>query len=258
MKNLIMTTQAVKAPKFRWLLNWLDVLAIAAWGVLLLRYWLTGKLGLLVHPNYFGLIIATGFVLLVIAAFKTKELLRKLELPKVQHLTVFPVGWSSGLLLMTALVGLVVTPHPLTSTAAVQLGLADSFISTRTQPQAFRTSVRSEEKSLVDWARTLQVYPEPEAYIGRKVKVQGFVVHLAELPDNFLTITRFVIAHCALDAYPVGLPVQLSQSRKVYPSDTWLEIEGQMITTDLEGKRQLTIQEKSIKLIPAPQNPYEY
>jgi len=84
------------------------------------------------------------------------------------------------------------------------------------------------------------------------------VVHLTKLPDQYLLITRFVIAHCALDAYPVALPVRLTQSRKAYPPDTWFEIEGQMITADLEGKRQLTIQAQSLKPIPEPKNPYEY
>lgn len=262
MKNpqkYIAASPAAKSLKFRSLLDWLDVLAIAAWSVLLLTYWLNGKLGLLVHPRYFWLIIFTGFLLLVIAALKAWGLFWKRQLPlQVQHLTVFPPGWSSGLLLVTALVGLLVTPRPLASQAATQQGLADSFISTRIQPQAFRSSVRAEEKSLVDWARTLAVYPEPDAYIGQKAKVQGFVVHIAKLPDEFLMITRFVIGHCALDAYPVGLPVQLPQSRKAYPPDTWLEIEGQMITTDLEGKRQLTIQASSLKPIPEPKDPYEY
>ncbi len=254
-----MTTQTVKFFKIRPILDWLDVLAITAWGVLLLQYWLTGKLSLLIHPRYFGLTTITGFVLLSIAAFKAWGLLQEhSKPPKIQHLTLFPPGWSNGVLLVTALLGLLVTPQPLASQAAVQLGLADSVASTRLQPQAFRSSVRSEEKSLVDWARTLVVYPEPDVYVGQKAKVQGFVVHVAKLPDQYLLITRFVIGHCALDAYPVGLPVQVPQSRKAYPPDTWLEIEGQMTTAVLEGKRQLTIQGKSIKPIPAPKNPYVY
>lgn len=253
-----MTKRAGNSFKFIQILDWLDVLAISAWGVLLLQYWLTGKLGLLVHPNYFGLVIATGFALLLIAAFRVGGLWQKHPKPRMQHLTLFPPGWSSGLLLLTALLGLLVTPQPLASQAAVQLGLADSFVSSRIQPQAFQSSVRPEEKSLVDWARTLAVYPEPETYIGQTAKVQGFVVHLNKLPDQYFLITRFVIAHCAIDAYPVGLPVQLTQSRKAYSPDTWLEIEGQMITANLEGKRQLTIQAKSLKPIPEPKNPYEY
>ncbi len=84
------------------------------------------------------------------------------------------------------------------------------------------------------------------------------MVYNTKLPDQFLLLTRFVIAHCALDAYPVGFPIQLTQSRKAYLPDTWLEVEGQMIATELGGKRQLTIQARSIKPIPRPKNPYEY
>lgn len=60
-----MTSQTLKFLKPRLILDWLDILAITAWGVLLLQYWLTGKLGLLIHPRYFGLTTVTGFVLLI-------------------------------------------------------------------------------------------------------------------------------------------------------------------------------------------------
>ena len=109
------------------LLSWLDILAISAWGLLLLQYWLTGKLGLLVHPDYFALIVATGVTLLLIAIFRAKELWRKHLQPKVQHLRSFPPSWSSGILLVTALLGLMVTPQALVSQAALQQGLTDSF-----------------------------------------------------------------------------------------------------------------------------------
>jgi len=33
---------------------WLDVLAITAWGILMLKYWLTGKLNLLIHLIIFS------------------------------------------------------------------------------------------------------------------------------------------------------------------------------------------------------------
>lgn len=78
-----MTNKADKSFKFIQILDWLDVLAISAWGVLLLQYWLTGKLGLLVHPNYFWLIIASGFALLLIAAFRTRGLWQKHPKPKI-------------------------------------------------------------------------------------------------------------------------------------------------------------------------------
>jgi len=253
-----MTQRSLQRPNPSRVLEWLDILAITAWGLLLLNYWLTGKLSLLIHPRYFGLSVATGLGFLIISALGTWRLLQAYPTSNRRHFTLFPPGWMSSLLLVTACLGLLVTPRPFASDAALQRGVTESLTLTRTQPQAFRTDSQPEARSLIDWVRTLAVYPEPDAYTGQKVNVQGFVVHSPELPDQYLTISRFAITCCAADAYPVGLPVKLTQSRRAYSPDTWLEIAGQMITENLAGKRQLVIQARSLKPIPEPKNPYAY
>lgn len=256
---------SIENPKSKiqnWLLPWLDVLAIAAWGILMLKYWLTGKLNLLIHPNYFWLVIAGGLSLLLVSGLKAWELLRQRRrrsiAPATRHITLFPPGFSSALLLATAILGLSFTPRVFASQTALQRGVTDSLGATRAAPQAFRSSIRPEDRSLLDWVRTLNVYPEPDAYNGQPVKVEGFVIHPPELSQEYLLLSRFVITCCAADAYPVGLPVKLTQNRQVYPPDTWLEVEGKMITENLGGKRQLTIQASSLKPIPEPKNPYNY
>jgi uncharacterized repeat protein (TIGR03943 family) len=270
---------SIQNPKSKiqnWLLPWLDVLAIAAWGILMLKYWLTGKLNLLIHPNYFWLVIAGGLSLLLVSGLKAWELLRQRRrrsiAPATRHITLFPPGFSSALLLATAILGLSFTPRVFASQTALQRGVTDYLGATRSAPQAFRSSIRPEERSLLDWVRTLNVYPEPDAYNGQTVKVEGFVVHPPELSQEYLLLSRFVITCCAADAYPVGLPVKLNgnkgaessdrflpaQNRQVYPPDTWLEVEGKMITENLGDKRQLTIQASSLKQIPEPKNPYNY
>jgi uncharacterized repeat protein (TIGR03943 family) len=251
---------------FASLLSWLDVLAITAWGILLLKYWLTGQLNVLIHPDYRWLTVVAGVGLLVIGALKGLQLFwmlkkrpsRRTILPTMQHVTLFPPGWSSGLLLATAILGLAIAPKAFASQTAMQRGVTDLVSVTRSRPQAFRVSVKPEQRSLIDWMRTLNVYPEPDAYTGQKVKVQGFVIHTPELPDQYFMLSRFVITCCAADAYPVGLPVKLKESRRDYPPDTWLEVEGQMITENLLNKRQLTIQPISLKKISEPKNPYDY
>ena len=253
-----MTLQKRKWYKNPLVLDWLDVLAILAWGILLLNYWLTGKLTLLLHPRFFGLNVLAGVILLLIGGLEAWKLLRERRPPPVRHLTLFPPGWMSGIFLATACLGLLVAPRPLMGQAAMQQGISDPLTLTRGQPQAFRPSTRPETRSLIDWVRTLNVYPEPDTYTGQKAKVQGFAVHPPEIPDNYLTITRFTIIHCALDAYPVGLPVKLAQSRTAYPPDTWFEVDGRMITEMLNNKRQLVIQAKALQPIPAPKNPYAY
>jgi uncharacterized repeat protein (TIGR03943 family) len=243
------------------LIPWLDVLAIAAWGVLFLKYWINGRLYLLIHPNYMWLTVVAGIVLIAIAGLRGFTLLRRRRVPvsdDTQHLTLFPRGWSSALLLITALLGMVISPRAFASQTAIQRGVTDTLTMTRVKPQAFRGSGNTEDKSIIDWIRTLGVYPEPNAYTGQAVKVQGFVIHPPNLPNDYLLISRFVITCCAADVYPVGLPVKLSQSRDGFKPDTWLEVEGRMITEELDGKRQLAIAAKSLKPIPEPKNPYDY
>ncbi|BAY26334.1 hypothetical protein NIES2100_61480 [Calothrix sp. NIES-2100] len=242
------------------LIPWLDVLAITAWGILILKYWVTGKLNLLIHPDYFGLAIAGAIGLLVVGFFKAEELWRRRRRDDVanpMHINIFPPGWSASLLLITAILGFIITPQVFASDKALQRGVTiDSLGTSRLKPQAFRATVRPEERSLVDWVRTLNVYPEPDSYTGQKVKVRGFVIHPPDLGKEYIFLARFVLTCCAADAYPVGLPVKLQDNHERYPADTWLEIEGQMFTENLSGKRQLTIAASSLKKIPQPKNPY--
>ncbi|BAY13385.1 TIGR03943 family putative permease subunit [Calothrix sp. NIES-2098] len=244
------------------LIPWLDVLAITAWGILILKYWITGKLNLLIHPDYFGLAIAGAIGLLVISLFKSIQLWRRRrrdDVPNPMHINMFPPGWGASLLLTTAILGFIITPQVFASDKALQRGVTiDSLGTSRVRPQSFRASVRPEERSLVDWVRTLNVYPEPDSYTGQKVKVEGFVIQPPNLGKEYIFLARFVLSCCAADAYPVGLPVKLQEDRDRYPADTWLEVEGQMLTENLSGKRQLTIAATSLKKIPQPKNPYVY
>jgi uncharacterized repeat protein (TIGR03943 family) len=167
-----------------------------------------------------------------------------------------------------AIAGLLIPPKILTSQSAIKTGVRD-IPSTRFQPQSFRTATKPEERSLIEWIRTINAYPEPDAYNGQLAKISGFVLHLPELPDNYLMLSRFVITCCAVDAYPVGIPVKLETSRQTYPPDTWLEIQGKMIGETLSVKEQVSSKTKidkrsvvlaaqSIKSIPTPADPYGY
>jgi uncharacterized repeat protein (TIGR03943 family) len=253
------------------ILSILDIIALLAWGILLLKYAVTGQLRLLIHPNYFSLVILTGIILIILGLVRLAQFLavKPSNRDNLQHITLFPPGWASSLLIVTAIFGLMIPPQILTSQAAIQRGMTESLPVTRAQPQAFRTTTKPEERSLIDWVRTLNAYPEPDAYNGQRARVKGFVVHLPQLPDDYLMISRFVITCCAVDAYPVGIPVRLPQSRANYPPDTWLEIEGEMATEVLalnrqtlmeteSGKRQLVLIADNIEIIPTPADPYAY
>lgn len=218
---------------------WLDIVAIAAWGLAILKFWLTDELFLLIHPNYKILTIAAGISLLIVSAvkgffvWKASRNARPIS-ADLPHITLFPPGFSSAILLLVAIAGLIITPRPFASQTAIDRGINDAMTLTRVRPQTFRASARTEDKSLIDWIRTLQVYPEPDAYTGQKAKLQGFVVVTPELSAQYFLLTRFVITCCAADVYPVRLPVKLTTgTRADYKVDSWLEVEGQMITSTL-------------------------
>lgn len=244
------------------LLPWLDVLAIAAWGFLLLKYWLSQELYLLIHPNYFVLVVVAGIILIIIGIVKAIQLLREREpVQEAQHMNLIPPRFGSFLLIVVAIIGFSVAPRAFASDKAIQRGVAEfGQANSRLQPQSFRTATRPEERSLVDWTRTLSVYPEPDAYTGQKVKVKGFIIHPPDLGNEYLFIARFVLTCCAADAYPVGLPVKLKQgqTREEFKKDSWFEVEGKMATETLLGKRQLTIISNSMKKVDRPKNPYSY
>lgn len=253
--------------------SWIDAVAILLWGFTLIYYWLTGKLYILIHPRYFGLTVAAGISLLILAGWKIIELWNiqkkhkssdkfkaNISLAENQHITFFPPGWSSALLLISALLALTITPQVFASQTALQRGLTESLPVTRTQPQEFRSATKPEERSLIEWIRTLNVYPEPDAYNGQKVEVTGFVIYPQTLSEQYFWISRFILTCCAADAYPVGLPVRLPEgrSRSKYPQDGWFKITGEMITDELNGQRKLTISPKEIESVPEPKNPYDY
>ena len=95
------------------------------------------------------------------------------------------------------------------------------------------------------------------------------MVHSPILPHTDVFLSRFILTCCAVDAYPVGLPLKLESDRSAYPPDTWLEVEGEMMTETLavdtqtmektpSEKRQLVLAAKSVKTIPTPSDPYGY
>lgn len=265
------------APLWR-LLNQLDGLGIFAWGLLMVKYSVSGELKLLIHPNYFALVTVTGVVLLALGALRLFQTLRRWfkrsarpqsSQDSVTHVTVLPLGVGTLLLLSSAMLGLVITPSVFTSQLAIQRGISNTLPPTQVQAESFAAQIKPEDRTLVDWIRTINAYPEPDVYAGQGANVTGFVVYPDYLPDDYLLISRFILTCCAVDVYPVALPVKVDGSRQQYPQDTWLEIQGEMITETLPAlaqnrggsspkKRQLVLAASAIKTIPTPQDPYSY
>lgn len=244
----------------------LDVLALGTWSAMLMRYWLGGKLLLLLHPDYAWLSNVAAIVLLLLAGSQIVRLLKARRIgvgetgADLGHVTLLPPSISSALLLSVAVFGLIYTPRAFASETATARGVSDSLTLTRSQPQRFVRAAAPAERTLIDWIRLVNVYPEPDAYAGEPVAVKGFVMHPEEWPKDYIMVSRFVLTCCAADAYPVGLPVKLGEgkSRSDYPVDGWLEVKGEMATEELDERRQISIVASALTAIAEPENPYQY
>ncbi|MEM6839126.1 MAG: TIGR03943 family protein [Cyanobacteria bacterium P01_C01_bin.120] len=246
----------MKRP-FYWPTFW-DALALLLWGLMLLRYWWSGRLAVLLHPDYHWLAIGAGWILVFMAVWRGVALF---QLPKklaAEHIALLPRRWSLTVLLAIAVFGLIYVPRPFASEAALARGIAEPVRVTRSQPQRFARNTPPAERSLIDWIRTLNVYPEPDAYADEPVNVVGFVIHPPEWDDNYLMVARFVLTCCAADAYPVGLPVELSGDRREFAPDSWIAVQGIMQTETLDGQRRLVIQPDEVVAVDEPENPYEF
>ena len=239
--------------------NWTDLVPLL-WGALLLKYWLTGQLSRLIHPNFNGLIAVTGGLLLALGGLHWWQG-RRSGSQGILTANLVPGKLATGLLIGTAIAGLIIPPGTLRSQAALQRGLGSTLPVTRLRPQAFQISSNPGTRSLVDWVRTLNAYPEPDAYDGQPVQIEGFVMHLEELPADVVLAARFIVSCCAVDAYPVALPVQLPPETQAadFPVDSWVRVKGAIAPLELPGQdRQASVRATEIAPIPTPRDPYSF
>ena len=106
----------------------LDVLAMGAWAAMLVRYWLNGKLMLLLHPDYAWLSNTAAVVLIALTSYKLFRIFGYMKgqqstIPENEgHMRFLPGNLSSAVLLAVAVFGLIYTPRAFASETAVDRG----------------------------------------------------------------------------------------------------------------------------------------
>lgn len=211
---------------------------LALWGLVLLFSALSGRLDLLLHAAFHGLVAAAGVLLLLLAA-----LLLILDRPATRRPLPWP--WLASALVAGAV--LLLPPDPSFSTllASRPPGLPE------VPPPSFL--LPPEQRSLSEWVRLLRSRPDPALHDGQPVRISGFVL---PQPQGAPLIARVMVRCCLADATPVGLPV-------VWPAgyspraNQWLALEGRMATRLVQGEPTAVIEARRLRSIPRPRRPLE-
>jgi uncharacterized repeat protein (TIGR03943 family) len=101
-------------------------------------------------------------------------------------------------------------------------------------------------------------YDASNSLEGVPIRMSGFVVGTPEVPEGFL-LTRFALACCAADAFPIQIEVRGLEG-PVPANDTWMAVTGHWVAPpeDAEGvDRGAALEIETATVIDPPQNPYE-
>ncbi len=234
--------------------KWIETIILLGFGAMIIFLFARDRLVFFVYPKYDILILAGGVLLAILGVY---NLFRKRQLC-CHHEPFISIKFSATLMLIPILIGLLMTPKPLSVQTAISRGVSTDLAVLEGGPQKFSYQSKPEDRSLADWIRMFNYDPEPDKYKGDKIKVTGFVLKDAKLPENYFMITQFIIACCAADARPIGLPVQYELGKFDLAEDTWLELEGEIVEGKIGDQRRAVIKLNKYKKIETPENPYAY
>ncbi len=165
---------------------------------------------------------------------------------------------STAFILLTVGIGIFLPPKTLSSITASQRSIdLNSINLTEESISAVQNFNKSTTNySLGDWIAMQNFNPDPNFYIGKEVKVSGFLYKPSNLhlDTNTVIIARFIITCCAVDARPVGLRLNISNHSEFKEND-WIEAVGKF---NLDNNNELIIIPESINIIEEPSNPYIY
>lgn len=220
--------------------------------ILISTIWLSiaNELILYVHPRYllFTLLCASaGIVVTFIALLFSGSNINADETEKV--------GWVSWLgFILSAAISvsmLVVAPATLSSQFAQQREVNNSSISVLSDElreadwQGF---------NIKDWSSILSASTDFN-FEGKTVDLTGFIVPIDE---NQFYLSRFTIYCCAVDAQPVGVPVNLPGWEQRFAAGDWVQVKGNFQSSALDLSHPALLEPISVESVVEPEEPYDY
>ncbi|MFS0727153.1 TIGR03943 family putative permease subunit [Paenibacillus sp. 1P07SE] len=115
--------------------------------------------------------------------------------------------------------------------------------------------IEVEEKQFIETLTTLDLYREH--YIGKTVRISGFVYRESAMPPDQFVVSRFAMNCCSADSMPYGLMIRYANSG-TFEDDSWLQVTGTLELTTYNGNEVMILQATASKPIPPSDTPYVY
>lgn len=98
----------------------------------------------------------------------------------------------------------------------------------------------------------------PEAYVGKRITVSGFIYKEEGFAPNQLVVSRYLITHCIADASIIGFLTEFEQGINTLQSDSWIELQGTLGIERYNGAQLPIVRVQNWKIIDQPREPYVY
>jgi putative membrane protein len=231
----------------------LNYLIIIFAGRFVLDLFLSGEIAYLIHPRYIYFTVGAAIISIIVGFIGIVFNFKREEGKKTSFKLVDIV--KLGLVFV-----LIYLPNfqinPLSSATFSQRSLdLNTLNMDDLESSELSGFVRNSENiTLGEWVKAINLNPDLEDYVGKNVKVSGFVFKPDE-ESNLFMVSRFIVTCCAVDARPVGIFVDSDEKLR---QDQWIEVKGVFDIVEINKEPTLVIKENEIKEIEIPAQPYIY
>ncbi len=200
-----------------------------------------GKLTLYSHPRF------TLFALIAAACVLVATILYAPQKSRSTPIDFVVVVVFLGLLLA-------LPPKSLTSRTASTRTFDRSATHYRAPLSALENlALNTKNFSFRDWYVITQESTNVSKLAGKEISIDGFIT-TTDVRD-IVIISRFVMTCCAVDARPIGIPVQSALFSQTLTENSWVHIDGAL---DTDSSENLIIKPSAVRRIDEPKDPYVY
>lgn len=226
----------------------LPAILLLSTAVYILYLGITNQLRLYIHPRYITFTFVMAALCLMVIFLNQYFVINGFTYKKNGLLYVL-----SGVVLVALLLPARTLTSSTVSQRSVDAGSITALNDTASITELYSQSTKGLKMN--DWSRLLENNTDPAFYANKPAKISGFVYD-AGLGDNTVWLARFILTCCAVDARPIGIPVQIENWQAEYSEDEWVEVEGSFKLGNTDTGEQLVLIPDAIQKIAIPENPY--